>query len=452
MGNLVLTVSLLFSVWLIIRDVRRRKHISAAVWIPTFLLLILGSRSVSLWLQSDVQYMGLRNEAPRSILDESFFLFVLGSSALTVISRRVNFVRLLTGNPALILMYLFFAISIIWSGDPFGSTKRICKDFGLLMVISVILSERDPLEAMQAVYYRCAALLFPLSVVFIRFFPTLGRVYSIAGDPTYTGVTTQKNSLGEIVLVFCLFLVWGCVDSHPPLTNRRGKRILWDRVLLLAMGAYLLNISQSKTSFMCLAIGSALILVNSITRSKVLSKTILIACLFAPVFIISMQEFGSVIRPLVEALGRNMTFTGRTNIWVHITSTTVNPLIGAGFWNFWGGYGGHAIELAMDTPIPNAHSGYLDLYLDGGWTAITLLFFLVVSSGLRIIGRLGSSRFQQLRFAILIAAILYNLSESIYFRISPLWCTTLLAIVQFPATENAPEVSVSPLPREGVRA
>jgi hypothetical protein len=106
----------------------------------------------------------------------------------------------------------------------------------------------------------------------------------------------------------------------------------------------------------------------------------------------------------------------------------------------------------MNTPIPNAHSGYLDLYLDGGWTVIILLSILVFTSGMRIIGRLGLDRYQQVRFAILIAAILYNLSESSYFRISPLWCTTLLAIVQFPATENIPKMSVSTLSQKGARA
>ena len=449
---LALSLSIAFSLWFIIRDSRRHKDVSIAIWIPTVLIAILGSRPLSLWLQSDVQFVGLRNEAPRSVLDESFFLFVLGSSALIALSRNVKFFQLFKNNSALILMYVFFAVSILWSGDPFGSTKRICKDFGLLMVVSVILSEKDPLQAMQAIYFRCASVLFPLSIVFIRFFPKLGRVYSYSGEPTYTGVTTQKNSLGEIAFVFGLFLVWSCVDPHPDPAKTNGKRILWDQLLLLGMGAYLLNISQSKTSLMCLSIAGALIVVNALTRSKIFTRLMFLVCICAPPLIVSLQQFTSIIRPVVEALGRNMTFTGRTDIWAHITSVTVNPLIGAGYWNFWGGKGGRAIELAMNTPIPNAHSGYLDTYLDGGWIGIALLFFLVLVSGVRIIGRLGPDRFQQVRFAILIATILYNLSESMYFRISPLWITTLLAIVQLPTTESVPEISLSGASREGVRA
>ena len=68
----------------------------------------------------------------------------------------------------------------------------------------------------------------------------------------------------------------------------------------------------------------------------------------------------------MHALGRNATFTGRTQIWEHINIDTVNPLFGSGYWNFWGGPGGERINQEMQSLIPNAHNGYLDIYLDGG--------------------------------------------------------------------------------------
>jgi exopolysaccharide production protein ExoQ len=443
MGSIALALCLVFVAFFLVRDIRRRKSVSVAVWIPTALLLVFGSRPLSVWLVGGVQYVVTGNEAQRSPLDEGFIIMVLAGALIIGTSRKVKWSKLFAANTGIMLLYLFFAVSVLWSGDPLGSTKRLCKDFGLLFVISVIFSEKDPLEALQAVYYRCACVLFPLSVVFIRYFPSLGRAYGVAGDQMITGVTTQKNSLGEIVLVFGLFLLWDCLDPHPVGTTGKGAKFTWDRLILLVMGAYLLNVSQSKTALMCLSIGSVLILRNRRFASKAINRVVLLAAMSVPILLLMSQQFSSVISPLVEALGRNMTFTGRTDIWAQITSTTVNPLIGAGYWNFWGGPGGRAITRAMNTPVPNAHCGYLDIYLDGGFVGLFLLYVCLFSCGQRIIGNFQKNRYQSVRLAVLIAAILYNLSESIFLRLSPLWFTTLLVMVEFPLRNEATENSKS---------
>jgi O-antigen ligase len=155
-----------------------------------------------------------------------------------------------------------------------------------------------------------------------------------------------------------------------------------------------------------------------------------------------------VITPILQALGRDATFTGRTDIWQHINLKTVNPVLGAGYWNFWGGPGGDIINRAMDSLIPNAHNGYLDMYLDGGFVGIFFLFFMLLTSGLRIARYLKSGgtlseidRYQRIRFALLIVAIIYNLSESIFARIGTTWFTTLLVMADYrsirPAAKTA---------------
>ena len=113
------------------------------------------------------------NGAEGNPLDQVFFFFILATSLLIAISRRVRWGNLFASNIPLIILYLFFAISVSWSGDPIGSTKRLFKDFGMLFVISVILAEKNPLEAVRAVYVRCACVLFPLSVVLTRYFPNI---------------------------------------------------------------------------------------------------------------------------------------------------------------------------------------------------------------------------------------------------------------------------------------
>jgi len=436
MAPLALLLSLILIAWLLVRDCRRRTSVSAAIWIPTLFLLIVGSRPVSLWLGGGVVRGTMGNDAERSPLDQVFYLSIIVGSWIIASSRRVNWHKLLTANTALIPLYLFFAISVLWSGDPVGSSKRLFKDFGMLFVISAILSEKDPLEAIRAVYVRCACVLFPLSVVFIRYFPTIARYYSIAGEEMLTGVTTQKNTLGEIILVFSLFLIWECLERRSAGGRRMSRQIPWDCLALLLMAAWLLYMSQSKTALICLLIGVGLVARKGWLASRMTSGIVLLAALSAPVLMFFEQRFSSTIAPLVEAVGRDTTFTGRTNIWEHITFTTVNAFVGAGYWNFWGGKGGLAISQAMGTTVPNAHCGYLDIFLDGGVIGLALLLCLLVASGRRLIASFHVNRYQQVQFAVLIVMILYNLTESTFFRLSPTWFTTLLVIIVFPSLKT----------------
>lgn len=436
MRYLALTLCFAFSAWVVIRDCRNRRSVSAAVWIPTILLLILASRPVSLWASGGRVSVGeMGNESEGSSLDLVFFAVVLSVSFLVGTLRKVQWARLIPKNPALMLIYLYFIVSVSWSGDPMGSFKRIVKDMGLLFVIGVICSEKDPFEAMRAVYIRSAAILIPLSVVFVKYFPAYSRAYEIAGGMMETGVTTQKNTLGETILVFSLMLVWDYFETQRKNPKVRWRRIPWDRVLLLVMGIWLLRVSQSKTALLCTVVGVLLISRRGWLLSRTVNRLVFAGALSLPFLLFFSQAFSSVIAPLIKALGRDMTFTGRANIWAQVNWSTVNPMIGAGYWNFWGGPEGFKISQAMLTVIPNAHCGYVDIYLDGGILGLCLLFLLLFTCGIRLVRRLGRSdenRYLRVRFAFFVVAVMYNLSESTFLRMGAIWFTTLLMLVDFP--------------------
>jgi exopolysaccharide production protein ExoQ len=283
MPTLALFLCLAFIAWFVVRDCMRRTSVSAAVWIPTALLLILGSRPVSLWASGGRVFVGeMGNESSGSPLDLLFFVLVLVGSFVVASSRGVNWTKVFAANGALMLFYLYFAISVAWSGDPVGSLKRVIKDFGLLFVIGVIFSEKDPLQAMRAVYVRCAFVLLPLSVVFIKYFPQYSRAFSVAGDVMVTGVTTQKNSLGEIVMVLTPFLIWDSLEAHRSNAKLRWSRIPWDRALLLFMGAWLLHLSQSKTALLCTLVGTLLIVRGGWLASRTINALVLVGALSLP--------------------------------------------------------------------------------------------------------------------------------------------------------------------------
>jgi O-antigen ligase len=435
MKLLALVLCLLLILYLLVRDSKRRGSVSAAIWMPTLMLLVLGSRSFSEWI-------GAGNGQEGNWIDQAFYLSLIVGSWIVGSLRRVNWSKLFAANTAITVFYIYFAVSALWSDDPGGSFKRWFKLFGIIFVVSVILSEKDPREAIRAVYARCAIVLMPLSVVFIKYYPAWGRSYSSGGAPMINGVSQQKNSLGEMVMVFSLFLVWDYLETRPDGTKRLSGRIPWDRLALLLMGIYLLIISESKTSLLCLLIGLALLFGRGWFASRTISRMVFLAATSLPFLLFFTQQFTSIFTPILGALGRDATLTGRTDIWQHITSATVNPLIGAGYFSFWGTKGGIALrEVMQGASVHSAHDGYLDIYLDGGWIGVGLLFCLLIACGSRLIRGLrrgerlqdAQFRYQWMRFAFLIVIIVYNLSESTFARLSPTWFTAVLLFIDLPS-------------------
>jgi O-antigen ligase len=410
------------------REVRRRPFVSKALWVPSIFGMIIASRPISEWISGNASNNAAANAG---LVDDAFFVLAITASLVITSRRKVNWGRFLVTNAPLVLLYLYFIFSVFWSPDPLWSGRRILKDFALLVVVAVIRSEREPSEAVRAVFLRIACVLIPLSLLFDRYFPRFAREYSLSGEPMLSGVTKQKNSLGELVFVLCIFILWDFVEFR----KSRGRfriRDHWDHILLFMMGLLLLHQSQSKTSLVCLAIGCALSLRGARPANPTVSRLAFWGALSTPFLLFFTQEFGDVIAPLVKAMGRDMTFTGRANIWHQITAQTVNPIIGYGYWDFWGGPVGQEIAFEMHTSIPNAHCGYIDLYLDGGIIGLIFALIFLVAYGNRLTSRRKQDRIQCVQIALFCAAIVYNLAESSFLRLGLLWFTTLVMIVDFP--------------------
>lgn len=440
MDYLALFLCLVLIGWLLARDRRRRHSVSRALWVPVLLVVTYASRSPADWVSPGVVAPGysLANDVSGSPVNQVFYASVIIAAFLIASSRGVKWDRLLAANGTITIFYAYFFLSLLWSAYPWDSFKRIAMDFGTTIpVIAVILSEKNPIEAVRAVYVRSACILFPLSILFTTYtFGRFGPTYSLDGIATYTGVTDQKNSLGQMAAFLTLFLIWDCLE-----TRSEGRvRIGWDRLALVSIGTWLLWVSESMTSLVCFAVGLTLLLAHERLNSRAFSRSVLIVALAMPVLVVGTRSFRSGMAPALEKMGRNPTLTGRSDIWKHITLDTVDPLVGDGFWCFWGGSGGQAIKEAMGTRIPNAHDGYLDIYLDGGIIGLVLLFCLLFANGNRLVANLRRGRFQRVRFALLVVAILANISESFFARPSLVWFTTILVLIELPSLSRGEQV------------
>ena len=149
-----------------------------------------------------------------SPIDALFFMVMIFAAAVVVSNRKPDWSAFFSKNWPIILFYSYLLISVVWAADPLVSFKRWFKEVGNIMIVMVILTEQNPQQAFRAVFVRCAYVLIPLSFIFVRYFPDLGRMYNIhSGELEAIGVTFQKNSLGAMILVTALVTVWDLVEK-----------------------------------------------------------------------------------------------------------------------------------------------------------------------------------------------------------------------------------------------
>lgn len=444
MAQLILLSFLVFAAWLIRRDIARREGVSAAIWIPTIWVAILASRPVSMWLGSG----GGIDPLEGSPLDGLIFFFLILAALAVLARRRPGWSVVFSRNWPIFLFYAYFLISVIWSDSPIPSFKRWSKDFGNIFVALVILTEANPEQAFRAVFNRCAYVLLPLSIIFIRYFPDMGRRYSQhSGAMEATGVTIQKNSLGALVLICGLVLLWDWLERSRPGEVRQDRAERYLPLGLFGIGAWLIYLSDSKTSLACLVAGGLIIAAARLpylrNRVGALGVYVLVG---AVGFYVANWMFG-VSESLVSSMGRDMTFTGRTDVWNALLALKTDPIFGTGFCSIWSDQ--RYLAKLPDWVSHSAHNGYLETYLDGGWVGIFFLTVMLLAVGLRMNRQLLTGEIYALvRFAVYVATLIGNFSESHFGRMSPLGFMFLLVALERPAPAGVARAASNDAPAE----
>jgi O-antigen ligase len=435
--QLALALTGVLAFWLFRRDMRLRELPSPVLWIPAVWLALGASRPVSLWLTAIGINAAGNSNLEGNLTDTVVFLGLMFGAVLVLNRRAFDWGAFVSLNKALIVIYAYLALSAFWSEYSLATLKRVAKDFGCVLVALVLLSEAHPLDAIRTVFVRVAYLLLPLSVAFIKYFPDLGRRASRGGDALFIGVSNHKNSLGLTVLVLGLFFV---VDLWQMKKRPKGRQRLdeWIRYGMLAMGLWLLLTCDSRTSLVCLVLGCLLFWGTGYLLAMHNPRRMLFRCLALIACMAVLESAFNVSGIILEAIGRDRTLTGRTEIWDMVKEKHTNPLFGCGFYTFWSTGAGQDISESFKGTLATVHNGLLEMYVDGGAIGVGLLVLLLLTWGRRSILRmLEGTAFGRLAFTFWVLAVIYNFSETDYFRPEPLWFTLLAMMIEYPPLSQA---------------
>ncbi len=437
---LTLWITFAFVLWLLRQDMVSRTRLSAALWIPQVWLLVRGSRPVSFWFGGGLLVHTTADYSGGSPMDALFAYALMGAALAVLLRRQLDWGGLISRNKALLMVFLYFGISTLWSDYTWVSFKRWTKECGNLLILLVLLTENDPVEAIKTVFVRCAYVCFPLSVTFYKYFPAIGRLYGPGGGGQVGGITGEKNGLGEICVAFGLILLWDLIEIWERKSHTVDRKEIYPRLMVLGIGLWLLIACNSKTSLICGILGAGILLSNRIPLVKSVPKLVVVfGLVILPLVLLGVMAY-DVGDSMLGALGRDTTFTNRTTIWALVLSQHTNPVIGAGFYSFWLGERGQAIwDNLVNANITTAHSGYIETYLDGGYIGVIVLVVALAAIGWKLSREfLSGTDFGRVRFMSFVMIVVLNCTETAYFRLTPLWLTFLLMALDVPRRSTEP--------------
>ena len=176
--QLALFLTLAFIVFLFRRDIREKPDVSGALWLPLLWLVLICSRPVTAWLNIfGLPVSGGVSNEEGSPVDALFYYAMVTAGLFILIKRQVSLSEVLQRNGWIVAFIAYCFISIVWSDYPFITFKRCTKIFLHPIMALIVLTEPDFEEALTRLMKRCAYVVVPVSILWIRYYPHLGTSY-----------------------------------------------------------------------------------------------------------------------------------------------------------------------------------------------------------------------------------------------------------------------------------
>jgi O-antigen ligase len=451
----IATILCLAGIPFLLRLDRDGRRVSFALWLPVAWTFLAGSRMISEWFGSDY-----KAESPEALLDGSpldrlVITAMLAAGLLVLMARGPRVLDLLRANGPVVLFFLWAGFSVLWSDYPDVALKRWIKACGNVVMVLIVLTDADPAAALRRYLARLGFALIPLSILFIKYYPDLGREYHRwTWKVSYTGVATSKNSLGYVCLVLGLAALWRLLETRrwsvdgndawmpPGLALRTRRRMLLAHGLLLAMTLWLLRMADSATTLFCFAVAGGLMMAAGTPTFRRTPGALHIAVAAGVIAVLCGLLFADV---LTSALGRDTTLTGRTELWDTLLEMSPDPVLGTGFESFWLGPRVARLWQQYWWHPNQAHNGYLETFLNLGAIGVLLLMAVIVRGYRNVVDALVyDPEGGRLKLAYLTASLLYNLTEAAFKGMHLVWIAFFLAVLRLPRWAVSAELAEAP--------
>lgn len=387
---------------------------------------------VSLLLYSGALTCFIAPNNPVNIIVQFISFTIAAITAILLLKRWKKVVYCLFAERFILIITMMTAISVLWSVLPVPDTLYRSATFmgtGILpflqiTLFSIYFATQYSLSGqlrLLALMLGAAAALSVVVALLLPHYGVMGGMETLEDARhvgSWRGVYVHKNILGNTMTVAgILFLALSNDDRRYRLLLRLG--------LILAIG--LLVLSTSRTALVVLLILIVLLPLYKVLRlhGMVLIPSMILTFVFTGTMAVLMITNLEVI---LGALGRDLTFTGRSVIWSAISNNIENHFwLGHGYKTFWFAVKSKLIIVATSstnalTPT-SAHNGFLDLFIDLGLIGFSLFIFSLFVNYIRAIRlvRITKRNDGVLPLLILTCMTQINVSESYLLGENLLW-------------------------------
>jgi len=378
---------------------KNKVHRTKLYLLPLFILIVNQSINTSAFSPKQVITDLSAQEDSSQLIIRGFAYIV--SLVFFIINFKEN-IKLLRTRKLFLLFLLFFISSMNWSGFPVKVFINWGHLVGLMLIVMsarvYFLENTEKIFPTFSVFFFVCVL---LSFVFVIAVPSIG----INQDGRWQGISGNANSLGVITIVS----IWAALAR---IYKKVGE--LWVTLLILILSIIVLIGSGSKTSYIVsFFVFLFMHLLISLESSSVFKRLIVIglwgglgAIVFTSIVIMAPELLG--LDGVMNALGRNATFSGRTIVWEHAWK-----LFQVKFVHGWGFDSTLSVIKYTGGRLGQFHNGYLDILVRGGVVGlgIVLLMIFTLLKKLFLIKKEGY-RTAVIFLSIVVAILIHNISEA----------------------------------------
>ena len=353
-----------------------------------------------------------------------WMVLLFGSVYLVVKNWRQVRELLAAVNRPFFYFLVLASLSLMWSIEPAITLRRILRLYIIVLVCVAFASAGWQPRRFENTLRWVLCFLLAASALFCYLNPELAIHHQEALElvNAWHGITTGKNVLGT--MAGCAFIVW----LHGLLTGETGRIVA---IANLGLAGLCLIMSRSSTSLMATAFAAffvILLLRPPGSMRRLMPYTVgffaVAVLIYALAVLNIVPGMGVILKPISMITGKDLTFSGRTNIWyllrLHIRE---HPLFGTGYQAYWIGPVPSSPSYDMVNQLffypTEGHNGYLDVLNDLGYAGFACLlgyFVVYLRQGLNLM-RLEKAR-GALYLALIFRAFLADMSESHWFSVT----------------------------------
>lgn len=300
-----------------------------------------------------------------------------------IVWRWKRLLYVATRNVPMLLLIGMAIASVFWSASPDYTSNEI-KAFLRATLLGVYLATRYTFKDQV----RLLAWVFGIAIVLSLFFTLAVPSYGIhAEGGAAKGIFTFKNLLATIMTIGGMLFILIAFDS---------KKHRWLPWTVVTMAIAALVLSQGKTAYSVFLLVLCLLPIRNVVKQQYKLRVVLFLIILLIGGSAIVLFFGNLEFILVDTLGKNMEFNGRLPIWTLMMHKGMErPWLGYGFVGFWtsdeslyvinNSWAGTGETAGLRF---NAHSGYIDLFLQLGFLGMTLYivdFFSVLARGVALL-------------------------------------------------------------------